>query len=188
MGLARLRTDGRPAWEPDESLKVQPKEQRMRVQVRKAFTLVEILIVVVILGILAAIVVPQFTNATQDAQQGNIQTQLETINNQIELYRARSGATNADLMAHFTTAGDPWQMFITDGYLKAPPRNPRINDREEQWVVVAGAPDPATGSGGGSANAGWHVWLDEVAPDVFIFRFGASYFNEELGTLEPETP
>ena len=38
----------------------------------KGFTLVEILIVVVILGILAAIVVPQFTNATQDAQGGNL--------------------------------------------------------------------------------------------------------------------
>ena len=55
----------------------------MRARVRNAFTLVEILIVVVILGILAAIVVPQFTNATQDAQAGNIQTQLDTLNNQI---------------------------------------------------------------------------------------------------------
>ena len=40
----------------------------MRAQVRKAFTLVEILIVVVILGILAAIVIPQFTSASEDAQ------------------------------------------------------------------------------------------------------------------------
>ncbi|MEO1279645.1 MAG: prepilin-type N-terminal cleavage/methylation domain-containing protein, partial [Planctomycetota bacterium] len=37
----------------------------MRAQVRKAFTLVEILIVVVILGILAAIVIPQFTSASE---------------------------------------------------------------------------------------------------------------------------
>ena len=40
----------------------------MRNRVSKAFTLVEILIVVVILGILAAIVIPQFTNASQEAQ------------------------------------------------------------------------------------------------------------------------
>ena len=64
----------------------------MRRHVRKAFTLVEILIVVVILGILAAIVVPQFTNATQDAQAGNIKAQLSTINQQVELFKARTNA------------------------------------------------------------------------------------------------
>ncbi|HVU64820.1 MAG TPA: prepilin-type N-terminal cleavage/methylation domain-containing protein, partial [Phycisphaerales bacterium] len=62
----------------------------MRNTVSKAFTLVEILIVVVILGILAAIVIPQFTNASQDAQRGNIQTQLQSIRNQIELYRVKN--------------------------------------------------------------------------------------------------
>ena len=35
--------------------------------IRRGFTLIEILIVVVILGILAAVVVPQFTNAADDA-------------------------------------------------------------------------------------------------------------------------
>ncbi len=40
----------------------------MRTQVKRAFTLIEILIVVVILGILAAIVIPQFTSASQDAK------------------------------------------------------------------------------------------------------------------------
>ena len=51
----------------------------MRHRVKRAFTLVEILIVVVILGILAAIVVPQFTNASTEAQAGNCATQLQTI-------------------------------------------------------------------------------------------------------------
>lgn len=62
----------------------------MRTRVSKAFTLVEILIVVVILGILAAIVIPQFTNASEDAQVGNVQTQLQTIRGQIELFRVRN--------------------------------------------------------------------------------------------------
>ena len=69
---------------------------------RRGFTLIEILIVVVILGILAAIVIPQFTNASQEATASAIRSQLQTIRGQIELYRVRnagnlpSGFTGAD--------------------------------------------------------------------------------------------
>ena len=83
----------------------------MRNRVRKAFTLVEILIVVVILGILAAIVIPQFTNASQEAQVGNIQTQLQTIRSQIELFRVKNGSGEltgaADSDALFTLLTTP---------------------------------------------------------------------------------
>ncbi|MDX2114401.1 MAG: prepilin-type N-terminal cleavage/methylation domain-containing protein, partial [Planctomycetota bacterium] len=57
---------------------------------RSGFTLVEILIVVVILGILAAIVIPQFTSASQEAIKGALQSQLQTISSQVELYRVRN--------------------------------------------------------------------------------------------------
>ena len=45
---------------------------------RHGFTLIEILIVVVILGILAAIVIPQFTDAAEEASRSNLQSQLQT--------------------------------------------------------------------------------------------------------------
>ena len=54
---------------------------------RKGFTLVEILIVVIILGILAAIVIPQFTNASEDARQSSLTSQLQTLRSQVELYK-----------------------------------------------------------------------------------------------------
>lgn len=53
----------------------------------KGFTLVEILIVVIILGILAAIVIPQFTSASEDARKNSTTSLLQTIRSQTELYK-----------------------------------------------------------------------------------------------------
>lgn len=53
---------------------------------RRGFTLVEILVVVVILGILAAIVVPQFSNAAEDSKSSALKQDMFRIRQQIELY------------------------------------------------------------------------------------------------------
>ncbi|MHC4153437.1 MAG: type IV pilin protein [Planctomycetota bacterium] len=54
---------------------------------KKGFTLVEILIVVVILGILAAIVIPQFTDASTEAKESRLLSDLQSVRSQIELYK-----------------------------------------------------------------------------------------------------
>ena len=72
----------------------------VRNTVAKGFTLVEILIVVVILGILAAIVVPQFTNAANEARGGNVATQESTVESQLELIAEPSSVRfSANLIA-----------------------------------------------------------------------------------------
>ncbi len=60
-----------------------------RKHIQHGFTLVEILIVVVILGILAAIVIPQFTNASESAKSSSLISQLQTIRSQLELYQVQ---------------------------------------------------------------------------------------------------
>ncbi|MFO0828112.1 MAG: prepilin-type N-terminal cleavage/methylation domain-containing protein [Phycisphaerales bacterium] len=77
---------------------------------RNAFTLIEILIVVVILGILAAIVIPQFTNASQDAQVSAVKSQLQTIRSQVELYRVKNGSDN---LQGSSTADDLFALLTT---------------------------------------------------------------------------
>ena len=54
---------------------------------KSGFTLVEILIVVVILGILAAVVIPQFSEASTEAKTSSLCTDLQTVRSQIELYK-----------------------------------------------------------------------------------------------------
>lgn len=63
----------------------------------KAFTLVEILIVVVILGILAAIVIPQFTNASEASRESALHQDLFRLRQQIELYRNHHNGDNPTL-------------------------------------------------------------------------------------------
>ena len=60
---------------------------------KRGFTLVEILIVVVILGILAAIVIPQFTEASTEAKVSRLASDLQTMRSQIELYKVQHSDT-----------------------------------------------------------------------------------------------
>ncbi len=61
-------------------------------QGQQGFTLVELLIVVIILAILAAIIVPQFTAATDDATQSAYDTNIANIRSAIDLYRQQHNA------------------------------------------------------------------------------------------------
>jgi general secretion pathway protein G len=107
------------------------------------FTLVEILIVVIILGILAAIVIPQFTNASTDARKSNLQSQLQTIRSQVSLYRVQHGdkwPTTGGTAPGDLSSGATWDWSLLTGktdadgtanasgalgpYLQATPVNP----------------------------------------------------------------
>jgi prepilin-type N-terminal cleavage/methylation domain-containing protein len=70
----------------------------------KGFTLVELLIVVIILGVLAAIVIPQFSSSTTDAKEASLDSNLATLRNSIELYKVQH-TNNIYPGAVATTAG-----------------------------------------------------------------------------------
>ncbi len=60
-----------------------------RVRRPSAFTLVEILIVVIILGILATIIIALFNNSTADARSTSLRDNLRTLRSSIQLYGAQ---------------------------------------------------------------------------------------------------
>lgn len=76
---------------------------------QSGFTLIEMLIVVIVLGILAMIIIPQISISTDDAKLKTLQTNLNTMRNVIELYyhqhnQTYPGAVTTDGLGTATTA------------------------------------------------------------------------------------
>jgi general secretion pathway protein G len=114
---------------------------------RGAFTLIEILIVVVILGILGALIYPQFANARADAADKAARTQLQALRSQIEMYKVQHGGALPDLL----TSWNPLiNATVYNGKTVGPyiPRAPRNGLNNLSTVVDGdGASPPASPTG-----------------------------------------
>ncbi len=141
---------------------------------RKGFTLVEILIVVVILGILAAIVIPQFTSASTEAKESSLVSNLQAVRSQIQLYKIQhldnwpvdSGATGADFIAQLTEKTNQARTLESAGatgrlygpYMQSLPENPfSTRDASTELVRVDGA----------AAGADTHHWRFDTSTGLF---------------------
>lgn len=67
------------------------KQLQVKQRLAKGFTLVELLIVVIILAILAAILVPQFASSTDDAKSSALDSTLSNMRGAIDLYYQQHG-------------------------------------------------------------------------------------------------
>ncbi len=80
------------------------------------FTLIEILIVVVILGILAAVIVPQFSNAQSSTRATAMRSQLGSLRNQVAAWQIQNGGAVPGGPGGTSTA--MFQTLADDGYIK----------------------------------------------------------------------
>ena len=143
-----------------------------RNRVRRAFTLIEILIVVVILGILAAIVIPQFTDASAEASASNLASQLQTIRSQVELHNVQNMNTP------FDPGANDWDDLVDNDYLQSPPKNPFAANGFQTVITVALVGD--------SDVEGW-VWGDCAGYGTSVYAtvpVGSDYESAVVGIFD----
>jgi general secretion pathway protein G len=117
------------------------------------FTLVELLIVVIILAILAAIVIPSINNASSEAKESALRASLATVRQAISLYRVQHNEVYPGVggwdqfVTQLTTAtdqagaaGTKFGPYLRTGF----PDNPVTSTAD--GVVVGSMPAAATGA------------------------------------------
>jgi general secretion pathway protein G len=90
----------------------------------RGFTLIELLIVVVVIGILAAIAIPSYTAAVQHAKEAVLRTDLYEMRRAIDSYTVDKSKAPQSL-----------DDLVQSGYLKTMPKDPFTN-RTDTWVPV----------------------------------------------------
>jgi len=129
----------------------------------KGFTLVEILIVVIILGILAAIVIPQFTEASNDARESSLVSDLQTVRSQLELYKVQHLDTYpTDLITQLTSKTDGDGTVDANGafgpYLQKFPSNPFVTGNDADGNPKGSLVDTTSDANPADGSTGW--WYD----------------------------
>ncbi|RMH14690.1 MAG: prepilin-type N-terminal cleavage/methylation domain-containing protein [Planctomycetota bacterium] len=128
----------------------------------RAFSLLEVLVVVIVIGILAAVVVPQFAGASDEARTSSLQSVLGGVRSSIASYRTRAVIAGEDpfpTLAELTTVGVVMQNEIA--------ANPFTGVSGVQSVSAAQAQSRAVVN---EQAAGWNYYVDNSAsPPVAIF-------------------
>lgn len=101
----------------------------LRTSTQRGFTLIEIMVVVVIIGVLGAIVVPQFMSRPDQAKVTAARTDIQAISTALEMYRLDTfnyPSTQQGLEALVTRpSGTPLaRNWNPQGYLKSLPVDP----------------------------------------------------------------
>ena len=118
---------------------------------RRGMTLIELMIVLAILAILAALVIPRFGNASEDARESAAQRQLQVVRSAVAHYQAEHVLAPVGVVS-----GTGWD-DLRGSYLMVAPGNPL---RGNEAGILVGTALPGAVSGAGPEH-GWYWNTDQ---------------------------
>jgi general secretion pathway protein G len=126
-----IRTAVRP-WL--DALQFTTRNSQLHRQLQRGFTLVELLVVISLISILAAMAVVQYRNSIQHTQEATLKTNLFRMRDAIDQYYADKGKYPASLDA-----------LVSEQYLRRIPDDP-FTKSADTWQTVPAEPDPGNPS------------------------------------------
>ena len=108
-------------------------ELKMKKYKQSGFTLIEVIVVLVILGILASIVVPNVISRTDQAQIVKAQQDIRALESALQLYRVDNFAypttdQGLEALVEKPSSGPEAKNWQKGGYIKKVPQDPWQND------------------------------------------------------------
>ncbi len=145
-------------------------QQKVSTRYASAFTLVEVMVVVVIMAILAAIVVPKIMSRPDQAKVVKVKEDIQAIENALDLYKLDNGvypsqAQGLKALVTKPTTGNIPGNYASGGYLKRMPLDPWGNayhyDNPGKHGVIDiftyGANNAPTGTGINATIGNWNI-------------------------------
>jgi type II secretion system protein G len=132
---------------------------------KNGFTLVELLIVIIIIAVLAAIAIPKFANSSTRSKEAALKADLRMYRNAIDLFRTDTGAypaSLADLSATSAPANGKDSAGAAKTITAADWKGPYVQTIEDDPVSGAAftysTTSPTVGDVRSSAGAPYNTW------------------------------
>jgi type IV pilus assembly protein PilA len=100
------------------------------------FTLIELMVVVLIIGILVTIAVPVFTKSRLDAEAKSCQANQRSLGGAVDLMVTAGFNTSSATSGVLSSGGSGWYALIVPGWIKSRPTCPE--DGADYYMSAAG--------------------------------------------------